>query len=136
MATPMMLQPPSTFNIEKPEEWGKWKSRIQQYRMASGLSDESGEQQVCALLYCMGDGSEDVLNMTYVTEENRKNFDTVIEKFTDHFRNNTIFERACFNQRNQEQAESICRTIHHSYPPNGRSMRVRCHDRQTYQGPI
>ena len=108
MATSTLLQPPSTFDFSKPEEWGKWKNRFQQYRMASGLSEKSGQQQVSTLLYCMGEGSEDVLNMTDASADDKKDYDTVVDKFTDHFkvRKNIIFERASFNQRNQEKGES------------------------------
>ena len=107
MATPTMLQPPSAFDFSKPREWGKWKNCFHQYRMASGLSEKSGEQQVSTLLYCMGEaGSEDVLNTTDISREDKKNNERVISKFTDRVRNNIILERACFNQRSQEVGES------------------------------
>ena len=64
MATSSNLRPPSAFNFTKSEEWEKWKNHFQQYRLAAGLSSESEERQVSTLLYCMGEGSEDVLNMT------------------------------------------------------------------------
>lgn len=63
MATPL-LQLPKALSFDKPEAWGKWKSQFQQYSLASGLSEESGERQVSTLLYCMGEGSEDIFNMS------------------------------------------------------------------------
>ena len=104
-----LLQPPKAFSFDKPEEWSRWKSRFLQYRLASGLSTESGERQVCTLLYCMGEGSEDILNMSGISDEDRTVFDNVISKFDSHFkvRKNVIFERACFNRRKQEKGESV-----------------------------
>ena len=107
MAT-TLLQPPNPFSFDKPEEWSRWKRRFQQYRLASGLSEKTGPCQVSTLLYCMGETSEDVLNMTGISDKNKKNFDRVISKFDDHFlvRKNLIIERAQFNTMNQAKGES------------------------------
>ena len=104
-----LLQPPNAFSFDKPEEWSRWKGRFQQYRIASGLSTESGERQVSTLLYCMGEASEDILNMSGISNEDKKVFDSVIARYDAHFkvRKNVIFERACFNRRQQEKGESI-----------------------------
>ena len=91
MATPSNLRPPCAFNFTKPEEWGKWKNCFQQYRLAAGLSTESEERQVSTLLYCMGEGSEDVLNMTGISDEDKK-YNNVLAKFDAHLR----FERTKF----------------------------------------
>ena len=53
-------------------------NRFQQYRMAAGLSTESEERQVSTLLYCMGEGSEDVLNMTGISDDDKKKYDSVM----------------------------------------------------------
>ena len=53
----------------KPEEWEKC---FQQYRLASGLSAEDEERQVSTLLHCMGEGSEDVLKMTGISDDDKK----------------------------------------------------------------
>ena len=52
---------------------------------------EDGERQVSTLLYCMGEASEDILNMSGITDENQK---VVIGKFDAHFKvqMNLIFE--------------------------------------------
>ena len=57
----LSLRTPAPFNFRKPEEWKKWRSRFEQYRLASGLSKESAERQVSSLLYCMGEDAEAVL---------------------------------------------------------------------------
>lgn len=117
MASQNLLQPPDTFNFSKPGEWGKWKSHFQQYRIASGLSEKTQQQQVSTLLYCLGEGSEDVLETTGATEADKGEYNCIIHKFDEHFkvRRNVIFERATFNQRNQEvdeSAEVYITTIH------------------------
>ena len=48
------LSPPDPFNLKRPDEWECWKRRFEQFRVASGLSEESDERQVSTLLYCLG----------------------------------------------------------------------------------
>ena len=109
MADLSMLQPPSSFNFTKPEEWTKWKSRFQQYRLASGLSEKPGAHQTNTLLYCLGEEAEDVLDMTGIAEGDKTKYDTVMEYFDRHFkvRTNLTYERARFNRRKQQKGESV-----------------------------
>ena len=102
------LTPPEAFNFKQPDEWARWKKRFEQFRIASGLHVESAVKQVSTLLYCLGEESEDVLSSTNASEEDRKKYETVMEKFDSFFkvRKNVIFERARFNQRNQLDGES------------------------------
>ena len=102
------LQPPNSFDFKNPDEWPRWKRRFQQFRLASGLSTESNERQVSALLYSMGDEAEDILRSTNITTDERKVFKTVLDKFDQFFkvRKNVIFERAKFNRRCQGNTES------------------------------
>ena len=44
------LRPPAAFQFSKPAEWKKWKSRFEQFRLASELSEASDERQVSNLL--------------------------------------------------------------------------------------
>lgn len=108
MATPS-LKTPKEFPFHKPEEWVKWKGRFQQYRLASGLSEKTAQCQISTLLYCMGEEAEDVLNATGIGEDDKKVYAKVLQQFDDHFqvRKNLIYERARFNQRNQERGESV-----------------------------
>ena len=59
------------------------------------------------LLYCIGPEVESVLDSTNATEEDRKIYSTVLAKFDSFFkvRKNTIFERAKFNRRRQQEGE-------------------------------
>ena len=102
------LQPPEPFNFKAPDTWPKWKKRFEQFRIASGLSESSAEQQVSTLLYSMGEEADDVLSSTNITEAERKVYATVMGKFEEFFnvRKNIIFERARFNRRNQLEGET------------------------------
>ena len=57
---------------------------------------------------CIGEEAETVLDSTGLTEEERKQYATVLWKLDEHFkvRQNTIFERARFNRRYQQERES------------------------------
>ena len=92
------LQPPSSFDFKNPDEWPKWKRRFQQFHLASGLSEDGEEKQVSTLMYCMGEDAEDTLASTNISEEDRKQYETVIRKFDAFFkvRKNVIFKRARF----------------------------------------
>jgi len=95
------LRPPASFDFSKPEEWRKWKTRFEQFRLASGLSGESGERQVSSLMYCMGENAEEVLATTNITNEQKKEYAEVVQKFDEYFkmRKNLVYERASFNLR-------------------------------------
>ena len=105
VATPSLLQLLTTFVFNKPEELGKWKHRFQQYHLASGLSAESGERQVSTLLYCMGEGAEDIWEMTAISEDDRKRYDAVTRVLDTHFSN-----------RKQEKVNQ--QTFHNCFAPS------------------
>ena len=109
MATSVQLKPPENFNFSKPDNWGKWKKRFEQFRVAAGLQEENEPRQVSTLLYCMGEEAESVLSSTDITDEDRKKYDAVMAKFDAFFqvRRNIIFERAKFNRRVQNEGESV-----------------------------
>ena len=60
------------------------------------------------MLYCLGDDAESVLTTTNPTEDERKNYDTVMSKLDAIFkvRRNLIYERARFNRRSQQPGEA------------------------------
>ena len=103
------FEPPSSFPFKSPDQWQRWKKRFDQYRLASGLSTEPQERQVSTLLYCMGEDAEETLTSTHISEDDRKQYSTVIEKFDTFFkvRKNIIFERARFHRRCQTDGESV-----------------------------
>ena len=104
----LRLQPPSSFNFQEPDAWPKWKRRFEQFRVASGLADDSEEKQVSTLLYCLGEDAEERLTSTNISADDRKKYDAVLLTFDNFFkvRKNVIFERARFNGRNQLPEET------------------------------
>ena len=101
---------PESFNFTRPLEWPDWKQRFVRYRIATKMDKESGEVQVCSLIYAMGNEAEHIYkSFTYSETENRNGFDTVLKKFDEHFipKRNVIYERAVFYQRVQNVGESV-----------------------------
>ena len=92
MAT-IQLQMPQPLDFSRLDEWSRWKRRFEQFRYASGLSQESGQRKVSTLLYCLGQEADDVLCSTNIAEGVRTN---VIN-----------FELACFNRWTQQADESV-----------------------------
>ena len=99
---------PTPLNFSKPEEWRKWLKHFERFRQASELCKKSGESQVNTLLYTMGEMADDILQSFKLSEEELKEYDTVVARFQRHFvsRRNIIFERAKFNSRIQGEGES------------------------------
>ena len=60
------------------------------------------------LVYIMGNTADNILSSFGLTEDEKKNYETVVEKFEQRFvkKSNVIFECARFNQRKQEEGES------------------------------
>ena len=85
---------PEKFNFPNPEEWPKWIKRFGRFRQVSGLDKKSEEEQVCALLYSMGDKAEDILDSLSLTDEDKKKYDTVKTKLDAYFlpQRNVIYE--------------------------------------------
>ena len=111
------LTPPEPFEFSKPDKWSRWKCRFEQFRFASGVSEEDDQRQVSTLLYCLGEGAEDVLSSTNISEDERKAYSAVLKKFDNFFqiRKNIIFERAWFNRRDQlhgKTADEYIGTLH------------------------
>ena len=102
------MPPPKNFNFSKLEEWLKWFWRFQQFRQASGLNDKSSENQVNTLVYTMGDVADDILSSFDLSDDEKKNYDTIVEGFKRYFvKRNVIFECAKFNQRIQEKGKLV-----------------------------
>ena len=104
----IQFKPPDPLNFKSPEDWPCWKQHFEQFCVASGLVDESAKKQVSTLLYCLGEEAETVLASTNITDEQRKVYDTVINKFDSFFKvtRNVIFKSACFNCRVQLEGET------------------------------
>ena len=101
--------PPPLYFTEA-DAWPRWKKRFEQFRVASGLCNEDENRQVSTLLYCLGEGAEEVLQATATSlEKAKKQYREAIETFETYFRvkRNVIYERARFNSRNQLEGEPV-----------------------------
>ena len=109
MASQVPLQLPENFSFSHPDTWIRWIKCFERFRVASGLSDRDESVQVSTLIYAMGEEAEDILSSFELNEADRSKYDTVKKSFEDHFakRHNPIFERARFNQRMQQQGETV-----------------------------
>lgn len=109
MASQVPLQLPENFSFAHPDTWIRWIKRFERFRVASGLSDRDESVQVSTLIYAMGEEAEDILASFELNEADRSKYDNVKKSFEDHFvkRHNPIFERARFNQRMQQQGETV-----------------------------
>ena len=65
----LQLKPPEPFNFKTPDEWPRWCKRFEQFRIASGLSEDSVEKQISTLLYCLGEEAESVLSSADTTTD-------------------------------------------------------------------
>ena len=107
------VTPPDQFDFKKTADFEKWFVRFERFKTASGLSEKSQEQQVNALVYWMGKEADDVLKSFGLSDEEQKVYTTDTGKYVNYFnvRRNTIFERARFNLRKQE--EGVCGSIYY-----------------------
>ncbi|UYV73868.1 K02A2.6-like [Cordylochernes scorpioides] len=109
MANYMQIAAPEGFNFGKPNEWPIWFKRFQRYRIASGLSEKSENEQVNALVYIMGDKAEEILILFNLSEAQNNDYKLVVSKFQNYFigKRNVIYERAKFNRRSQGESEPV-----------------------------
>ena len=80
MAT-FQIAPLEQFNFSQPDEWPKWIRRFERFRHASGLSKKDEVHQVNTLVYCMGDAADDILCSLDLSDDEKKVYVTVKEKF-------------------------------------------------------
>ena len=96
MAATYPVAPPETFNFKCPSEWTKWFHCFECFRSASGLDGKPQERLVNALLYIMGDKADDIFQSFELSDEQKKDYTVVKQKFDSYFikRKNVIYERA------------------------------------------
>lgn len=93
---------PESLDFSKPQDWEKWIRRFERFRVASDLDKSSQANQVNTLIYCMGDEADDVLKGLRITDEQRLEYNSVKDGFTNFF----IYQQAKFNMQAQGPTES------------------------------
>ena len=103
------ISPPEQFNFLCRDDWPKWIRRFDRFREASEPSSKPEERQVNTLIYTMGDKADDILASFVLSNEDKKKYSTVREKFCNYFvkKHNVIFKRAKFNSRHQQKGETV-----------------------------
>ncbi|MCG8032945.1 MAG: hypothetical protein JAZ03_12315 [Candidatus Thiodiazotropha taylori] len=66
------VTPPENFNFKNPEEFEKWITRFERFKIASGLNEKSEEQQVNTLVYCMERQADDIFHSFNLQTLNRE----------------------------------------------------------------
>ena len=73
------------FNFNRPEDWPHWIRKFERFRQASGLSGKGEASQVNALIYTMGDATNDILSSLCLSDKDKGKYEVVKEKFQAHF---------------------------------------------------
>ncbi|UYV66508.1 hypothetical protein LAZ67_4001927 [Cordylochernes scorpioides] len=81
----IQIAAPEGFNFGKPNERPIWFKRFQRYRIASGLSEKSENEQVNALVYFMGEKAEENLILLNLNEAQNEDYQLVVSKFQNYF---------------------------------------------------
>nr|XP_037290211.1 uncharacterized protein LOC119185220 [Rhipicephalus microplus] len=103
------LQPPAPFDFVNPGTWPAWLRRYEDYAVVSGLTQASGDMQVCSLLYCMRPEARPLLETFSLDTASLASFQAVAASFTDHFVHlaNELYESSRFHRRVQLPDESV-----------------------------
>ena len=124
--THFTLIPPAAFNFHQPEEWKKWLTRFEQFRIAFRLSIEPGERQASSLLYCMGVNAVDVLATTNISNNDKKD---ILQQGGKEVQ--WIFQSAkkyhfqtCQLQSSEPTGWWNSWAIHHKITPNGGQLQI------------
>lgn len=102
------LAPPDRFDFNRPSDWTIWIKKFERFRSASDLYLKKDSTQVDTLLYQLGDEGETLLASFKLEEVEEQNYQTVVDKFNEYFgvEKNTVYERARFFSRKQQEGES------------------------------
>ena len=116
----LCLEPPKHFDFRKPDDWPRWKRRLKQYHSTSGLANEEQTRQVSTLLYCMGEEADDVLRSTEISDDDRKDYQKVLDQLDRFFdvRMSTI-------QQEKPEGRRVRRAVYHGSVQADRNLRLR-----------
>ena len=97
------------FDFAKPQQGETWIRLFKCFRIASGQKSKTDEEQISTLIYSLGDKAEDLLQSFKMSAEDVRKYDKVIKCFQHHFdkSKSTIYERAKFNYRVQQEGETV-----------------------------
>ena len=100
------LQPPGNFDFKNPDGWQLLRKRFEQFRIASGLGEATGQRQVSTLLYW---DAEPVLNSIDITGGERMCIaNTVLKKFDSFF---SVRKNTYLKEQDLIATTGNCRTV-------------------------
>ena len=95
-------------NLSK--EWKQWRQVWDAYEEVTDLQNKTNRLRVATFITCIGKEALEVHNgLPFASEEEKSNMTKVLELWETHYigKTNVIYERYKFNNRSQEQTESI-----------------------------
>ena len=95
-------------NLSK--EWKQWRQVWDAYEEVTDLRNKTNRLRVVTFITCIGKEALEVHNgLPFASEEEKSNMTKVLELWETHCigKTNVIYERYKFNNRSQEQTESI-----------------------------
>lgn len=105
---PPLAQPPP-LNPESDETtWRKWRRLFEAYSRVAGIHAKDPEDQIAALITCIGFEALDIYEaLPFTKEADRKDLTKTLDLLQDHFagQQNLIYNRWLFNTRDQEEGE-------------------------------
>ena len=119
-AAPVMLPRAIQSNLPVPsrldtrgniaENWKRWKQVSDSFEIASRLNQQENQVRVATFITCIGSDVLEVYNsLPFESDEDKMIMSKVLELMEKHCigQTNVIYERYCFNNRNQEIGESF-----------------------------
>jgi hypothetical protein len=106
------LSPPSRLELtgNLAVNWKRFQRSWKNYEIGSRLKELSLEMRTATLLTCIGPDALDILEgLDFEEESQRNNIDIVMKKLEEYCvgETNEIYERYCFNKRDQEINETV-----------------------------
>ena len=92
------------------KEWKQWRQVWDAYEEVTGLRSKTSRLRVATFITCIGKEALEIHNgLPFASEEEKSDIDKVLELWETHCigKTNIIYERYKFNNRAQEQSESI-----------------------------
>ena len=99
-------RPPQPLNFLEPN-WDRFMSQYEMFRLLTDLDKKPGPVQVASLKYCMGPEAEDVFKTFNLSDDDAKNYKTVVDTFKNYFfpRKNVLRLQRLFCRRTQQAHE-------------------------------
>ena len=92
------------------ENWKRWKQVWDSFEIASRLNQQENQVRVATFITCIGSDALEVYKaLPFESDEDKMIMSKVLELMEKHCigQTNVIYERYCFNNRNQETGESF-----------------------------